>query len=282
MQGDSTKIEWNGTILAIQPRTRVWRYLTDNRTHYHIGFNIFLDGCADGIDRQFVIAISEKQQQSGGFGIGDTVSGTAWIKQYPEREFADYYRAGALKRVKNGKPIITNNSPPWIGQPCQMSKSFGILTERLVNTDLRVFAMALNHVNCTRWAKPVLFPIKTWGHHWTRAGLMTSVQKIVIGMIESEGMRTMENTFIAPICLFEREKGWHYVSVPPELSVPLENFADRGLIAITARIGSSSWATSMLPMGDGTHFIALPARVRQKEKLSLGSKIEISFVIRSR
>ena len=92
----------------------------------------------------------------------------------------------------------------------------------------------------------------------------------------------MESTFIAPVCLFEREKGWHYVSVPPELSMPYENLAERGLIAIVARVGSSSWETSMLPMGDGTHFIALPAKVRLKEKLSLGSMVEISFAIRSR
>jgi hypothetical protein len=47
------KIEWSGKIVSIQPRTRVWRYLTDNRTHYHIGYNLFLDGCADGIERSF-------------------------------------------------------------------------------------------------------------------------------------------------------------------------------------------------------------------------------------
>jgi hypothetical protein len=115
MQDDSEKIKWSGVITSIQPRTRVWRYLTDNRTHYHIGFNLFLDGCADGEDKQFVVAISEKQQQSGEFGIGNTVSGTAWLKQYPEKEFADYYRAGALKSIINGKPTITDNPPPWNG-----------------------------------------------------------------------------------------------------------------------------------------------------------------------
>ena len=82
----------------------------------------------------------------------------------------------------------------------------------------------------------------------------------------------MNNTFIAKIELFDREKGWHYVSVPIELSIPLEYLADRGLIAVTARIGNSSWPTSLLPMGDGTHFIALPAKVRTKEKLSLGNR----------
>ena len=88
--------------------------------------------------------------------------------------------------------------------------------------------------------------------------------------------------FIAEVKIFNKDKGWHYVSVPSELSLTHENLADRGLIAITAKVGASSWATSLLPMGDGTHFIALPAKVRQKEKLALGSMIEISFMIRSK
>jgi hypothetical protein len=90
----------------------------------------------------------------------------------------------------------------------------------------------------------------------------------------------MGNSFNAKVKLFEREKGWHYVSVPTELSMPLEYLADRGLIAVIARVGTSSWSTSLLPMGDGTHFIALPAKVRSKEKLELGMEIEVAFDIR--
>ena len=92
----------------------------------------------------------------------------------------------------------------------------------------------------------------------------------------------MINTFIAKIKLFEREKGWHYVSVPTDLSRSLKHLADRGLIAVIAKIGNSSWHTSLLPMGDGTHFIALPAKVRTKEKLSLGMEIKISVETRTR
>ncbi|MCL2679241.1 MAG: DUF1905 domain-containing protein [Dehalococcoidia bacterium] len=87
----------------------------------------------------------------------------------------------------------------------------------------------------------------------------------------------MENSFIAQVKLFEREKGWHYVSVPTALSKPIEYLADRELIAVNAKVGNSVWQTSLLPMGDGTHFIALPAKVRSKEKLSLGAEIEVSF-----
>ncbi len=89
-------------------------------------------------------------------------------------------------------------------------------------------------------------------------------------------------TFSAAVSLFERDKGWYYVPVPLQLSKPLEYLADRGLIAVTAKIGNSSWPTSLLPMGDGTHFIALPAKVRSKEKIMLGKTIEVSFELRTR
>jgi hypothetical protein len=92
----------------------------------------------------------------------------------------------------------------------------------------------------------------------------------------------MTYTFTAMADLFERDKGWYYVSVPTELSKPHEHLAERGLIAVTARIGKSSWPTSLLPMGDGTHFIALPAKVRTKEKLTKGDDVEVSFVLRDR
>ena len=92
----------------------------------------------------------------------------------------------------------------------------------------------------------------------------------------------MAQVFSASIEVFERDMGWHYVSVPTSLSEPLGHLADRGLIAITASIGNTSWPTSLLPMGDGTHFIPLSATIRKKEKLSLGMTVEVSFEVRQR
>ena len=93
----------------------------------------------------------------------------------------------------------------------------------------------------------------------------------------------MEHTFTAKIERFEMPGGWHYVPVPTELSMPLEYLAiNFGYIAITATVGNSSWPTSLLPKGNGTHFIALPAKVRSKEKLLYGAEIKISFEPRTR
>ena len=75
---------------------------------------------------------------------------------------------------------------------------------------------------------------------------------------------------------------WWYVRAPKQLSKPYENLADRGLIAITAKVGNDSWQTSMMPYGNGTHFIPLPAKIRKANNIQLGDKITIEFDIRER
>lgn len=117
---NQTKIEWQGTILSIQPRTNVWRYVIDNRTHSHIGYNLFLDGYTSGENGRFCVAISAKQQQNGGFRIGDVLKGTAWTKKYPQWEYADYYRVGALKRFEKTMSDPETDIPPWKIDPPDM------------------------------------------------------------------------------------------------------------------------------------------------------------------
>ncbi len=112
-ESDTKKITWQGIIISIQPRTTVWRYRVDNRTHRHIGYNLFLNGEADDVESRFAVAISDKQQQTVGFRIGDAAAGTAWTKKYPKWEYADYYRAGGLKRVRaNNEPTDESCAPP--------------------------------------------------------------------------------------------------------------------------------------------------------------------------
>lgn len=96
------KISFQGTVLSVQPRSNVWRYRLDNRTHSLTSYNIFLTGVVEGEEKKFVVAISEKQKVKLWCHIGDVISGTGWTKKYPDLEYADYYRAGALKKAKEG------------------------------------------------------------------------------------------------------------------------------------------------------------------------------------
>ena len=80
--------------------------------------------------------------------------------------------------------------------------------------------------------------------------------------------------------LFPQKGGWHFIRVPKTITTELIHKADRGVIPITAKVGSTAWQTSLLPMGDGTHFIALNAKVRKKETVNLGDNISIEIHLR--
>lgn len=82
--------------------------------------------------------------------------------------------------------------------------------------------------------------------------------------------------------LFPQEDGWYYVRVPQEVSEELDHLADRGLIAVDARLGSTKWETSLLPMGDGTHFVALNAKVRKEAKVDLGDEVHLAVSPKTR
>lgn len=77
-------------------------------------------------------------------------------------------------------------------------------------------------------------------------------------------------SFDGRVEVFDRPGGWHFVALPEDLMRRFGQLADRGLIAVEAQIGASSWQTSLLPMGDGTHSLALPAPVRRSSRISKG------------
>ncbi len=125
------KIKFEGKVLSVQPRSNVWRYRLDNRTHMLIGYNVFLEGTTDenltadgksGEEKhKFAVAISEKQQEKLRFHIGDEITGTAWTKKYLKLEYADYYRAGALKKTVAAESSDNGKNPPWTDEAPALS-----------------------------------------------------------------------------------------------------------------------------------------------------------------
>lgn len=102
-------------------RSKVWRYRLDNRTHSLTGYNIFLSGTAEGEEKKFVVAVSEKQQMKIGCYIGDVISGTGWTKKYLDLEYADYYRAGSLKKLKKSPMAHASDGKPWTDEVPELS-----------------------------------------------------------------------------------------------------------------------------------------------------------------
>ena len=80
--------------------------------------------------------------------------------------------------------------------------------------------------------------------------------------------------------IFQVANPWVYVSVPMEYTEMTRGLANRGLVPITVKLDKSVWNTSLMPMGDGTHFIPLNAKVRKAENISVGDHVELSFTLR--
>ncbi len=142
MDASQVKVVWEGEVVSVQPRSTVWRYLVDNRTHREVGYNVFVRGEAHvsgtsaafkfsgrgGEAYDFCVAVSEKQQEKLRFRIGDKASGTAWTPLYPKCEFADLYRAGALKAIERigdvpEMPVSTDGDPLYDGTPIPRVRS---------------------------------------------------------------------------------------------------------------------------------------------------------------
>lgn len=80
--------------------------------------------------------------------------------------------------------------------------------------------------------------------------------------------------------IFPQKGGWYFVRVPKEITNIIKEHAIRGLIAITSSVGKTKWKTSLLPMGDGSHFIALNAKVMRSEGIKLGDIVKVEFSLR--
>ena len=84
-------------------------------------------------------------------------------------------------------------------------------------------------------------------------------------------------TLKAEMKKYDRNKGWYFIAVPKAKSNEYSHLTSRGLIAITAKAGDTTWLTSMLPYGDGTYIIAIPQKVRLKNGYQLGDIIEVAY-----
>ena len=82
--------------------------------------------------------------------------------------------------------------------------------------------------------------------------------------------------------IFPVKNPWIYVDIPEKYTEMLKNYADRGLVAVKVTLGKSTWDTSLMPMGNGTQFIPLSAKVRKAENIEVGDNINLTFILRKR
>ena len=91
-------------------------------------------------------------------------------------------------------------------------------------------------------------------------------------------------SFKAKLWKYPGMAGWHFVYVPEKESKVLKALPKakkRGFnsIKIKARIGKSTWKTSLFPSKEGPYLLAVKASVRQKEDVEDGDTARVECII---
>ena len=78
--------------------------------------------------------------------------------------------------------------------------------------------------------------------------------------------------------------GWHFVYVPEKESkalkaLPREKKRGFNSIKINAKVGKTSWNTSLFPSKEGPYLLAIKAAVRAKEGIGDGDGVRIECTI---
>ena len=93
----------------------------------------------------------------------------------------------------------------------------------------------------------------------------------------------MDLEFTGEIWFWRGPSPWHFVTVPDGERDELEAASSFvtygwGMIPVSARIGETSWTTSLWPK-DGSYVVPLKAWVRTAEALELGDVVTVRLAV---
>ena len=114
----NSKLSWQGTIIAVEPRIRLTRSF-DQRYHTYLGYVLRVQGQLDGEEGEFLVGIGKATQARHRFRVGDKVSGRSEPVANPKLEPAEYYKTVGLQVIRRDKSE-GHRPPPWQGVPPEM------------------------------------------------------------------------------------------------------------------------------------------------------------------
>lgn len=93
----------------------------------------------------------------------------------------------------------------------------------------------------------------------------------------------MHLEFSGEIWFWRGPSPWHFITVPDAEAAELESSSafvsyGWGMIPVTARIGSTSWETSLWPK-DGGYIVPVKAAVRTAERLEEGDTATVRLTV---
>ena len=109
------KIGWSGRIISVQPRIRLMRSF-DERSHSYLGYVLRVEGTVGDELGESIIAIGKAAQAKHRFRAGMEASGQAVPVPDPQLETAGFYKASALKILKDAGGD-SPAGPPFHGVP---------------------------------------------------------------------------------------------------------------------------------------------------------------------
>lgn len=93
----------------------------------------------------------------------------------------------------------------------------------------------------------------------------------------------MELEFSGPVWWWRGPAPWYFVTVPERECRALAETAavvsyGWGMIPVTARIGGTTWTTSLFPK-DGRYVVPMKAAVRRTEGLDVGDTVTVALTV---
>jgi hypothetical protein len=93
----------------------------------------------------------------------------------------------------------------------------------------------------------------------------------------------MDLSFSGPLWFWRGPSPFHFVTVPDEQSGMIEATSELvtygwGMIPVRARIGSTTWTTSLWPK-DGGYIVPIKAAIRRAESLELEDVVAVRLTI---
>ena len=91
--------------------------------------------------------------------------------------------------------------------------------------------------------------------------------------------------FAAPLWRYPGADGWHFVSLPPEISTDITDISTGirrgfGSVRVAVTVGSTSWRTSIFPDSKtGAYLLPVKKAVRVAERLEVGDQIKAQLEI---
>ncbi len=73
--------------------------------------------------------------------------------------------------------------------------------------------------------------------------------------------------------------GWHFITLDKKLSDSIRAVYTKGFVKIEAKIGKTSWNTSLFPHKKSGYILCVNKMIRKKEDVYVGDEIKINFTI---